>query len=42
MGIVPWLARGSRATIESFRFIPPIAWIPLAIILLSGFERYVF
>ena len=42
MGLNPWLARGTRASIEAFRFIPPIAWIPLAIILLSGFERYVF
>jgi NitT/TauT family transport system permease protein len=42
MGLVPWLQRGTRASIEAFRFIPPIAWIPLAIILLSGFERYVF
>ncbi len=42
MGLMPWLARGTRAGIEAFRFIPPIAWIPLAIILMSGFERYVF
>ncbi|MGH7660233.1 MAG: ABC transporter permease [Vulcanimicrobiaceae bacterium] len=42
MGLMPWLQRGTRASIEAFRFIPPIAWIPLAIILLSGFERYVF
>ncbi len=42
MGLQPKLARGTRAAIEPFRFIPPIAWIPLAIILLSGMERYGF
>jgi ABC-type nitrate/sulfonate/bicarbonate transport system permease component len=42
MGLMPGLARGTRAAIEPFRFIPPIAWIPLAIILLSGMERYAF
>jgi ABC-type nitrate/sulfonate/bicarbonate transport system permease component len=28
--------------IELIRFIPPIAWIPLSIVLLSGFYRFVF
>jgi len=42
MGLTPKLARGTRAVIEPFRFIPPIAWIPLAIILLTGMERYAF
>lgn len=36
------LYRSTRAVIEPFRFIPPIAWIPLAIILLQGIERYAF
>lgn len=42
MGLYPKIYDGSRAIIEPIRFIPPIAWIPLAIILLSGFSRYVF
>lgn len=32
----------SKSVLEPVRFIPPIAWIPLAIVLLSGFSRYVF
>jgi ABC-type nitrate/sulfonate/bicarbonate transport system permease component len=28
--------------IEPLRFIPPMAWIPLSIVLLIGLERYVF
>ena len=31
-----------RAVIEPFRFIPPIAWIPLAIIFFSGLTRFAF
>jgi NitT/TauT family transport system permease protein len=42
MGLYRPLYQGTRAAIEPFRFIPPIAWIPLAIVLMSGFERYVF
>lgn len=42
MGLHRPLYQGTRAAIEPFRFIPPIAWIPLAIVLLSGFQRYVF
>ena len=42
MGLYRPLYQGTRAALEPFRFIPPIAWIPLAIVLLSGFERYVF
>lgn len=42
MGLYRPLYQGTRAAIEPFRFIPPIAWIPLAIVLLSGFQRYVF
>ena len=42
MGLNRPLYVGTRAAIEPFRFIPPIAWIPLTIVLLSGFSRYVF
>jgi len=42
MGIYPKLYAGTRAVIEPFRFIPPIAWIPLAIIFFSGLSRFAF
>ncbi len=42
MGLYKPLYTGTRALLEPFRFIPPIAWIPLAIILLQGYQRYVF
>jgi len=42
MGLYKPLYVGTRAALEPFRFIPPIAWIPLTIVLLSGFPRYVF
>jgi len=42
MGLYRPLYAGTRAALEPFRFIPPIAWIPLTIVLLSGFPRYVF
>jgi sulfonate transport system permease protein len=42
MGLYQPLYVGTRAALEPFRFIPPIAWIPLTIVLLSGFSRYVF
>ncbi len=32
----------TRAVVEPFRFIPPIAWIPLAIIFFSGLPRFAF
>ena len=32
----------ARSIIEPFRFIPPIAWIPLAIIFFSGLPRFAF
>ncbi len=32
----------TKSILEPLRFIPPIAWIPLAIVLLIGFSRYVF
>jgi NitT/TauT family transport system permease protein len=42
MGLYPGLYAATRAVIEPFRFIPPIAWIPLAIIFFSGLTRFAF
>ena len=42
MGLHPVIYRKSRVILEPIRFIPPIAWIPMAIVLLVGFQRYVF
>lgn len=42
MGLFPITYEGLRAVIEPIRYIPPIAWIPLTIVLLRGFSRYVF
>lgn len=42
MGLWPKLYSRTRAIIEPIRFIPPIAWIPMAIVFLVGFGRYVF
>ncbi len=42
MGLWPKLYSRTRAIIEPIRFIPPIAWIPMAIVFLVGFSRYVF
>ncbi|UCH70658.1 MAG: ABC transporter permease [Candidatus Bathyarchaeota archaeon] len=42
MGLFPITYEGSRSVIEPIRYIPPIAWIPLVIVLLRGFSRYVF
>ncbi len=46
LGMLLGLRRGiydaTKSIVEPVRFIPPIAWIPLAIVLLSGFSRYVF
>jgi NitT/TauT family transport system permease protein len=36
MGLCPSVYARTRAVLEPFRFIPPIAWIPLAIIFFSG------
>ena len=35
MGLYPSIYTRTRAVLEPFRFIPPIAWIPLAIIFFS-------
>jgi len=42
MGLHKEVYAGMRSIIEPFRFIPPIAWIPLAIIFFSGITRYAF
>lgn len=42
IGIFPIVRALSIPIIEPIRFIPPIAWIPLAIILLVGMSRYAF
>ena len=42
MGLYRSLYDNIRIVIEPFRFIPPIAWIPIAIILLRGYPRYIF
>jgi NitT/TauT family transport system permease protein len=42
MGLYPRLYAATRAVLEPFRFIPPIAWIPLAIIFFSGLTRFAF
>jgi len=42
MGLFPVTYEGLRAVIEPIRYIPPIAWIPLIIVLLRGFSRFVF
>jgi ABC-type nitrate/sulfonate/bicarbonate transport system permease component len=40
IGLRPSIYGWSRSVIEPIRFIPPIAWIPLAFILMTGFSRY--
>jgi len=42
LGLKPLIYDSSRSVLEPIRFIPPIAWIPLAIILLTGYSRYIF
>lgn len=42
MGLYPSIYENSKVIIEPVRFIPPIAWIPMAMVLLRGFARYVF
>jgi len=42
MGLKPLIYDSSRSVLEPIRFIPPIAWIPLALILLTGYSRYIF
>ncbi|MEM2914954.1 MAG: ABC transporter permease [Candidatus Bathyarchaeia archaeon] len=42
MGLRKEIYESSKFIIEPIRFIPPIAWIPLAMLLFLGFSRYVF
>ena len=42
MGLHPILYDTTKVIIEPIRFIPPLAWIPVAIVLMRGFSRYVF
>lgn len=46
LGIILGLWRpvyfGTRVVSEPLRFIPPLAWIPMAILFFSGLGRYVF
>lgn len=42
MGLNQRLYASTRSVVEPFRFIPPIAWIPLAIIVFSGLPRFAF
>ncbi len=42
MGLYPRVYASTRSVVEPFRFIPPIAWIPLAIIFFSGLTRFAF
>jgi ABC-type nitrate/sulfonate/bicarbonate transport system permease component len=42
MGLTPNFYSATRSVVEPFRFIPPIAWIPLAIIFFSGLPRFAF
>jgi sulfonate transport system permease protein len=42
MGLYPRVYSNTRVVLEPFRFIPPIAWIPLAIIFFSGMPRFAF
>lgn len=42
MGLYKPVYAATRSVVEPFRFIPPIAWIPLAIIFFSGLPRFAF
>lgn len=42
MGIFPIVYDVTKIIMEPIRFIPPLAWIPVAIVLMRGFSRYVF
>ena len=42
MGLYRNVYAATRSVVEPFRFIPPIAWIPLAIIFFSGLPRFAF
>lgn len=42
MGLYPKLWAATRVVLEPLRFIPPIAWIPIAIVLMTGMTRFAF
>jgi len=42
LGLYPKIYERTRILVEPIRFISPIAWIPMAIVLLVGFSRYIF
>jgi len=42
MGLKTSIYDTSKSILEPLRFIPPLAWIPLAFILFAGYSRYVF
>ena len=42
MGLREGVYRSSKSVLEPIRFIPPLAWIPLVFLLLSGTWRYLF
>jgi NitT/TauT family transport system permease protein len=42
LGLHPTLYQGTRSLTEPLRFIPPLAWIPIALVTMTGFTRYVF
>lgn len=42
LGLNPTLYQGTRSLTEPLRFIPPLAWIPIALVTMTGFTRYVF
>ena len=42
MGLNKQIYNSTRSVMEPFRFIPPIAWIPLAIIFFAGDTRFAF
>jgi ABC-type nitrate/sulfonate/bicarbonate transport system permease component len=42
MGLFPIIYDVSKVVIEPIRFIPPVGWVPLTIVLFVGFSRYVF
>jgi len=42
MGLYPMIYAAAKIIIEPLRFIPPVGWVPMAIVLLSGFSRFAF
>jgi ABC-type nitrate/sulfonate/bicarbonate transport system permease component len=42
MGLYGRVYDSTKVVIEPIRFIPPVAWIPLVIVLLVGYSRFVF